>query len=224
MKKLLVIDDDENIVDIIKAYFEDNDYQVLTACDAKEGERRLAQKPDIILLDIMMPGMNGIEFCRIVRDSLLCPIVFLSAKTDETNKLLGLTSGGDDYITKPFSVVELHARVEAHLRRESRPKDRNQRIFFDSLWMDYSRCECGVGDQRIDLTKKEYAIVELLTLNAGMVFSQDRVYESVWGYDAEGDARTAVTEHIKRIRKKLGVFGMESKVATVWGIGYKWEK
>jgi DNA-binding response OmpR family regulator len=224
MKKLLVIDDDDNIADIIKVYFEDNDYQVFSACNAKDGERKLAQMPDIILLDIMMPGMNGIEFCRIVRDSLLCPIVFLSAKTDETNKLLGLTSGGDDYITKPFSIVELHARVEAHLRRENRPKERNKRIFFGLLWMDYGAHECGVGDSRIDFTKKEYAILELLTLNVGMVFSQDRIYENVWGYDAEGDASTAVTEHVKRIRKKLGMFGMDSNVATVWGIGYKWKK
>lgn len=224
MKKLLVIDDEESIVRIIQTYFEDNGYRVLSAGNAADGELLLLQQPDIILLDIMMPGMNGIDFCRTVRDRLLCPIVFLSAKTEESSKLLGLTSGGDDYITKPFSIRELYARVEAHLRRDARPRDRSKRITFGPLWIDCTARECGSEKGRIDFTKKEFEILEFLALNPGQVFSQDRIYEKIWGYDAEGDANSAVTEHVKRIRRKLAAHDLCECIETVWGIGYKWKK
>lgn len=224
MKTLLVIDDEKSIVRIIRTYFEDNSYRVLSAGNAQEGERLLSQNPDIILLDIMMPGMDGIAFCRTVRDRLLCPIVFLSAKTEETSKLLGLTAGGDDYITKPFSVRELYARVEAHLRRDARPKDPSRRIVLGPLWIDCTARECGTEEGLVDFTKKEFDIIEFLALNRGQVFSQDRIYDKVWGYDADGDASSAVTEHVKRIRRKLAERGIRDCIETVWGIGYKWKR
>ena len=224
MKKILVIDDEENIITIIKRYFEDNGYTVLTAINTNIAQELLSHSPDLVLLDIMMPGIDGISFCQEIRDRVSCPIIFLSAKTEENSKLLGLASGGDDYITKPFSVRELFARVEAHIRREGRPREYQSRIFFEDIWIDYSARQCGINESIIALTKKEFSIIELLSLHSGQVFSQERIYEIVWGYDAEGDANVAVTEHIKRIRQKLSNHIENEKIETVWGIGYKWKK
>lgn len=224
MKKLLVVDDERDIINVIKSYFSDNGYLVMEAACAEEAVQCLAGQPDIILLDVMMPGLDGIAFCRQVRETVLCPILFLSAKIEETSKLLGFAAGGDDYITKPFSVRELYARVEAHLRRENRPRNLSSRIWFGRLWIDYNNKECGADSAVIDLTKKEYGVLELLSLHAGQVFSKDRIYERIWGYDSQGDAQTSVTEHIKRIRKKLAAHEMQGCIETVWGIGYRWKK
>jgi len=223
MKKLLVIDDETAIIQTIQTYFSDKGYTVLGAENVKRAYELLPESPDIILLDIMMPGVDGISFCRQVRDTVLCPIIFLSAKTEESSKIMSLSIGGDDYITKPFSIKELHARVEAHLRRESRPRNQSTRIQFGAFWIDYGRKEAGFEDQLIGFTKKEYMIVELLSGNAGQVFSQDRIYEKIWGYDADGDANTSVMEHVKRIRKKLQEYGCDPLIETVWGIGYRWK-
>jgi DNA-binding response OmpR family regulator len=223
MKRILVVDDEQQIIDIIKSYFSDNGYHVLEANNSETAMLQLSERPDIILLDIMMPGLDGIGFCSQVRGKVMCPIIFLSAKTEETSKLLGLSAGGDDYITKPFSIKELYARVEAHLRRENRPRSSTSKVWFGPLWIDYNGKQCGIDDAMFDLAKKEFGIIEILSLNAGQVFSQDRIYERIWGYDAEGDAQTAVTEHIKRIRKKLSVFGAAEYIETVWGIGYRWK-
>ena len=223
MKKLLVIDDETAIIQTIQTYFSDKGYTVLGAENVNRAYELLPEGPDIILLDIMMPGVDGISFCQQVRDTVLCPIIFLSAKTEESSKIKSLSIGGDDYITKPFSIRELHARVEAHLRRESRPRNQSTRIQFGAFWIDYGRKEAGFEDQLIGFTKKEYMIVELLSGNAGQVFSQDRIYEKIWGYDADGDANTSVMEHVKRIRKKLQEYGCDPLIETVWGIGYRWK-
>ena len=223
MKKLLVIDDETAIIQTIQTYFSDKGYTVLGAENVTRAYELLPEGPDIILLDIMMPGVDGISFCQQVRDTVLCPIIFLSAKTEESSKIMSLSIGGDDYITKPFSIRELHARVEAHLRRESRPRNQSTRIQFGAFWIDYGRKEAGFEDQLIGFTKKEYMIVELLSGNAGQVFSQDRIYEIIWGYDADGDANTSVMEHVKRIRKKLQEYGCDPLIETVWGIGYRWK-
>jgi len=223
MKKLLVIDDETAIIQTIQTYFSDKGYTVLGAENVNRAYELLPEGPDIILLDIMMPGVDGISFCQQVRDTVLCPIIFLSAKTEESSKIMSLSIGGDDYITKPFSIRELHARVEAHLRRESRPRNQSTRIQFGAFWIDYGRKEAGFEDQLIGFTKKEYMIVELLSGNAGQVFSQDRIYEKIWGYDADGDANTSVMEHVKRIRKKLQEYGCDPLIETVWGIGYRWK-
>lgn len=224
MKTILVVDDEQDIVNIIKTYFEDNHYIVITASNTDEAYASLSHHPEMILLDIMMPGMDGIDFCQKIRDEVKCPIVFLSARTEENSKIKGLSAGGDDYITKPFSIRELYARVEAHLRRENRPHNQSSKVYYGKLWVDYTGKEVGVENRTMDLTKKEYAIMEMLSLHSGQVFSQERIYEQVWGYDAEGDAQSAVTEHIKRIRKKLNRFTKEEWIETIWGVGYKWKK
>lgn len=224
MKKILVIDDEASVIQTIRTYFITKGFTVLGAENATIATELLIENPAIVLLDIMMPGIDGISFCQQIRQQILCPIIFLSALTEENSKIKSLSSGGDDYITKPFSIKELHARIEAHLRRESRPRNQSTRIQYGSFWIDYGRNEAGVEDQLFNFTKKEYGIIDLLSSNTGQVFSQNRIYETVWGYDADGDANTSVMEHVKRIRKKLEVSDCESLIETVWGIGYRWRK
>lgn len=224
MKKLLIVDDEISIANIIYTYFEDNGYEVIHANNTDEARKKIIENPDIVLLDMMMPDMDGIEFCSSIREKLLCPILFLSAKTEESCKLLGFASGGDDYITKPFSIKELFAKVEDHLCRKNRTKQKSSRIFFESLWIDYIARECGTSEESFYFTEKEFDIIELLSLNSGQVFSHERIYETIWGYNAEGDVNSAVTEHIKRICKKFTDNNINNKIETVWGIGYRWKK
>lgn len=220
-KKILVADDEQGIINFVKVYLQKKGYLVYTANTGRETLELLQIEPDMILLDIMMPDMDGIEVCKMIRDQVDCPILFLTAKTDEADRILGLTVGGDDYILKPFSIEELGARVEAHFRREARSGQKHHLRYFGDLWIDYQKHDLGYGKDRIDLTPKEYDIVKYLSDNRGLIFSQEQIYEKIWGYDAEGDARTAVTEHVKRIRRKLEKEAC-NPIETVWGVGYKW--
>ncbi len=226
METILVIDDEEDLVMIIKDALEANGYNVLAAYNGIDGIEMSKQKPDLIILDIMMPDMDGFNVCDLIRDNVDCPILFLSAKDNERDKIKGLTIGGDDYITKPFSLKELVSRVKAHLRREKRKvkKEDNALINFKNLDIDLKGLNVRVNNENINLTKKEFEIVELLALNPGQVFSKDQIYEKIWGYDGSGDSST-VTEHIKKIRSKISSLDKENRyIETVWGLGYKWEK
>ncbi len=166
----------------------------------------------------MMPDIDGFTLCKEIREIVDCPILFLTAKTMESDIMFGLGIGGDDYITKPFGVGELRARVNAHLRREHREK---RHIFVASdIIFNLSSKEIKIGDVKVVFTKGEYTICEYLARNSGQVFSKEQIYEAVYGYDGESDS-SAITEHIKNIRAKLKVFDM-SPIETVWGIGYKW--
>lgn len=226
METILVIDDEEDLVMIIKDTLEINGYNVLTAYNGFNGIEMSRKKPDLIILDIMMPDIDGFSVCNLIRDNVDCPILFLSAKDSEKDKIKGLAIGGDDYITKPFSLKELIFRVKAHLRREKRKskKEDDTLLNFKNLDIDLKGLNVRVNDENINLTKKEFEIVELLALNAGQVFSKDQIYDKVWGYDGLGDTFT-VTEHIKNIRSKISSLDKENKyIETVWGLGYKWEK
>jgi len=170
-----------------------------------------------------MPGMDGLEVCRRIRDHISCPILFLTARVEEADKLRGFAAGGDDYIVKPFSLAELEARVQAHLRRERRRAFEERVCFFGELTVDYSQRCLFVKGERIALAKKEFDIVELLSQNPGQVFDKERIYERVWGYDGEGDS-AVVAEHIRRIRGKLAGYTDGNYIETVWGCGYKWAK
>ena len=225
METILVIDDEEDLVMIIKDALEANGYNVLTAYNGFDGIEMSRKKPDLIILDIMMPDIDGFNVCNLIRDNVDCPILFLSAKDSEGDKIKGLAIGGDDYITKPFSLKELVSRVKAHLRREKRKvkKEENSFLYFKNLDIDLKGLNVKINNQNINLTKKEFEIVELLALNPGQVFSKDQIYEKIWGYDGLGDAST-VTEHIKKIRSKISYLDKENKyIETVWGLGYKWE-
>lgn len=220
-EKILVVDDEKGIVTLLKDYFEINGYQVLTAQSGEEAVKKAEQNPAIILLDINMPGLDGLQVCQRIRNFVSCPILFLTARVEDSDKINGFAAGGDDYILKPFSIDELGARVKAHLRRERRSMQQSTVRFFGDFAIDYGKRAVFYQGQEITLAKKEFDIVELLSINAGQVFDKERIYERVWGFDSEGDS-AVVAEHIRRIRQKLGDGGRRTVIETVWGVGYKW--
>lgn len=175
------------------------------------------------MLNVNMPQIDGIEVCRRIRDKVACPILFLTAKVDEQDRVNGLLSGGDDYILKPFSLKELEARIVAHLKREERHKTKTDYRFHGELAIDYTAKTVQIGEACLELTKLEYGIIEFLSMNPGFVFDKERIYEKVCGYDAEGDSRV-ITELVRRIRKKLREQTETEYIETVWGMGYRWIK
>ena len=221
MYKILIADDEPGVVSLVRDYFEINGYEVITASDGIEAVRQVAKKPDIILLDINMPHVDGIEVCKRIRDHISCPIVFLTARIEDSDKINGFMAGGDDYIIKPFSLDELGARVAAHIRRDHRDSAKHEVLMCGDLIINYSTKTVTVRGENVELAKKEYQILELLSVNAGQVYDKERIYEKVWGYDAEGDS-SVVAEHIRRLRSKLGNVGEGKHIETLWGIGYKW--
>ena len=221
--KILIIDDDTELLKMLKKYFEIKKYEVITAENGVEGLQKIKLQPDIILLDVNMPNLDGIEMCRRVRDKVDCPILFLTARVDEQDVVNGLSSGGDDYILKPFRLKELDARITAHLKRETRRKEKTEVCFQGELCIDYQAKTVQIHTDYLELTKSEYGIIEFLTMNPGMVFDKDRIYERVCGYDAEGDSRV-ITELIRRIRKKIQQYTKNKYIETVWGMGYRWIK
>lgn len=223
MSKILIVDDEPDVVEMLQDYFELNGYSTLTARNGKEALTKVSKQPDLIILDVNMPKMDGIELCKQIRDFVSCPILFLTARTEDSDKIKGFAVGGDDYIVKPFSLVELEARVHAHLRREARHHFEAQIKFAEDLTIDYAERCLYFGENRVGLAKKEFDIVELLSQNPGQVFDKERIYERVWGYDSEGDS-SVVAEHIRRIRSKISAYTDKSYIETVWGCGYKWVK
>ena len=229
MSRILIIDDETDLVMLLEDELRAKGHDVLTAYDGQTGIELSKKQPDLIILDIMMPGTDGFEVCRAIRDEVLCPIIFLSARQSETDKVRGLTLGGDDYVTKPFGLRELMARIDANLRREKRSQyinaeHKRSKLYFGTLCLYLKERAVKIEGSRIDLTRREYDIVELLALHAGQVFSREQIYEKVWGYDSEGDSATVV-ERIKNIRAKFAaVTPGREYISTVWGIGYKWNK
>lgn len=219
--KILIVDDEKGIVTMMKNYFEMSGYQVYSAYDGREALEKVACGPDIILLDINMPEMDGISVCRRIREHIACPILFLTARVENRDKIVGFQAGADDYIVKPFDIDELGARVQAHLRREQRKQEQSVVRFFGELAVDYLKREVTVNGKLIPLSKKEFEIVELLSINAGQVFDREHIYESVWGIDGGGSSDT-IMEHIRKIRSKLSAYTRHSYIDTLWGVGYKW--
>lgn len=221
-QKVLIVDDEFGMVDMIKSYFS-SQYEVLAAYSGKEALQLLSasNKPDLILLDINMPEMDGLTVCQQIRKFMTCPILFLTARIETTDKIIGFQAGADDYIVKPFDLEELGARVAAHLRREQRKQNPLMVRFFGELTIDYSARTVQIRENQIALSKREFDIVELLSLHTGQVFDRERMYETIWGYDGEGNSDT-IMEHIRKIRAKLSVYTLHNYIETVWGCGYKW--
>lgn len=219
MCRILAVDDDKGILAVIHKALEKEGYLVDTLDDPKKIDPERLSGYQLILLDVMMPGTDGFTICRRIREQVDCPILFVTAKTEEGDLITGFGLGADDYIRKPFGLGELRARVAAHLRRENREK--KHRITLGDLEFSLQAKEIYCQGKQIPLTKSEYSICEYLALNRGQVFSKERIYEHVFGYDGESDS-SAITEHIKNIRAKLQKVGV-SPVETVWGIGYKWK-
>lgn len=220
-RKILIVDDEPGIVDMLKTYFEMQSFQVLTASDGREAMEKAAQNPDIVLLDINMPEMDGLTVCEKIRDHISCPILFLTARIETGDKIKGFQAGADDYIVKPFDIDELGARVSAHLRRESRKQEQSVLRFFSDMVIDYSKREISINGTEILLSRKEFDIVELLSVNAGQVFDRERIYDIVWGLEGSGSSDT-IMEHIRKIRSKFAAVSLHSYIETVWGVGYKW--
>lgn len=221
--KILIVDDEIDIVSMLKDYFEINGYDVITATGGFDAIKKAEKQPDIILLDINMPEVDGLTVCQRIRKFVSCPILFLTARIEDSDKIKGFGIGADDYIVKPFSIDELGARVAAHLRRDLRQKDSAKVRFDDKLAIDYSERSLYYDGAWISLAKKEFDIIALLSQHPGQTFSKERIYELVWGYDSEGDS-AVIAEHIRRIRSKFSAAGMKQYIETVWGVGYKWIK
>ena len=216
--KILIADDDAELVKMLRTFFELRNYTVIIAPDGSETLKMIERKPDIILLDINMPKADGIEVCQRIRDKVSCPILFLTARADEQDRVNGLMSGGDD-----FSLKELEARIIAHLKREERRQKKSTYRFQGDLSIDYSAKTVQINGQDIEPTKLEYSIIEFLSMNPGIVYDKERIYEKVCGYDGDGDSRV-ITELIRRIRKKIQKYTDTEYIETVWGMGYRWGK
>ncbi|KUF35114.1 MULTISPECIES: response regulator transcription factor [Lysinibacillus] len=218
MANILVVDDEVDILMLIKnALYKDNHLVTIVSKPTEVGKMDLGSF-DLILLDVMMPIMDGFTLCGQIRHAVDCPILFLTAKSLEEDVMYGLGLGADDYLIKPFGIGELRARVNAHIRRESREK-RNI-LYSDKVHFNLSGKELFVQNERVLLTKSEYEICEFLARHRGQVFSKEQIYESIFGFDGKSDS-TAITEHVKNIRSKLHAFDIDV-IDTVWGIGYKW--
>ena len=220
--KILIIDDEEMILSMMEKCLGE-EFSVYTAENAKKALELLNVIPDIILLDINMPEMDGLELCKLIRGHISCPIIFLTARVTERDVIRGLSVGGDDYITKPFRMDELLARISAHLRREERKGTAENLRFDEELIIDYNSRTVFYSREQLDFSNKEFEIIRFLSQNAGMVFDRETIYEKLWGYNGEGDS-IVVKEHIRKIRNKLSVYTDKNYIETVWGVGYKWAK
>lgn len=222
-KKILIIDDEQDITEMLSSFFQSRGYEAITAGSASQALRQVETRPDLILLDINMPGEDGFSLCGKIRDFINCPILFLTARVEDADKVRAFLAGGDDYIVKPFSLLELEARVAAHLRREQRNASSSLVKFTDSLVIDYGRRKVFSSGRELPLAKKDFAIVSLLSQNPRQVFDRERIYERIWGYDAEGSS-TVVAEHIRKIRSVFEEYGCKDYIETIWGVGYTWKE
>ena len=200
--KILMVDDDRELLKMLNQYFTLKNYTVMIAENGIEAMEKISANPDIILLDVNMPGMDGIEVCRRIRDMVSCPIIFLTAKVEEQDRVMGLLSGGDDYVLKPFSLKELDARIIAHLKREERLHRKKEQRFYGELVIDYASKCVHIKGNALELTKLEYEIIEFLSMNPEMVFDKERIYEKIGGYDAEGDSRKDFSCYLKLLTEQ----------------------
>ena len=220
---ILIVDDEPDLVRMLADHFSMLGYLTLTAGNYDEAVRQAERLPDLIVLDVSMPGKDGLEVCRAIRDFVPCPILFLTARVEDADKLRGFAAGGDDYVAKPFSIDELEARVAAHIRRETRAQRATRVHFSGDVTIDYGARAVFVRGEPLPLAKKEFEIVEFLSNHRGQVFDKERIYERLWGYESEGSS-AVVAEHIKRIRSKLEKAGADRQIETIWGVGYRWKR
>ncbi len=225
-KKVLVVDDEPEICELINLYLSREGFEVSTAKNSQEALKLAREKePDLIILDILLPDIDGIEICMELRKITEVPIIFLSCKGESEDKIMGLTVGGDDYITKPFSPGEMVARVKAHLRRsrlmQEKDKEQTSRLVFPNLVIDLLSHEVLLGGKKIDLSSMEFKILAVLAQNPNKVFSAEELYEKAWGSNSMGDFRTLMV-HISNLRKKIEPDPSQPRyITTIRGVGYK---
>jgi two-component system OmpR family response regulator len=226
--KILIVEDDSNLLRTLKYNFQKEGYSVITALDGAQAiETARREKPDLVILDLMLPKMSGFEVCRVLRKDMTVPVLMLTAKAEETDKIVGLEIGADDYMTKPFSMRELIARVRAMLRRVKMmalpPTDEKMLLKVDDLEIDLARHSATLKGTVLELTPKEFDLLAFLTKNIGFVFTREQLLEKIWGYDYAGDTRT-VDVHIRWLRQKIETDPQKPKhLITVRGTGYKLE-
>ena len=223
--KILIVDDDENICELLRLYLEKDGFETVVANDGEQAVDYAAKyTPDLILLDIMLPKLDGWQVCREIRKSSDVPIIMLTAKGETFDKILGLELGADDYISKPFDTKEVIARIKAVLRRSS-DKDKAsqiQEVKYDKLRINLTNYELEVNGVKIDTPPKELELIYHLASNPNRVYTRDQLLDEVWGFDYYGDSRT-VDVHVKRLREKLENVSDRWSLKTVWGVGYKLE-
>ncbi|KLU61093.1 transcriptional regulatory protein SrrA [Peptococcaceae bacterium CEB3] len=224
MDPIMVVDDEEKIRSLVRLYLQREGYEVVEAENGRVAlEKFRSGRFALLIIDLMMPEIDGWRVCREVRESSNIPIIFLTARGEEFDRILGFELGADDYLVKPFSTRELVARVKALLRRSGGQMDRIEKeIAYGPLKINKEKHVVMVGEEGIALTPREFELLYFLTKNPGRVFSREQLMETVWGYDFYGDARTVDT-HIKKLREKLTDPEVKRMVATVWGVGYKFD-
>lgn len=223
-EKILVVDDEKAIVDILKYNLEREGFEVLTACNGEEGLAKFREKkPDLLLLDIMMPKIDGLQVCKLVRAESAVPIIMLTAKAEEVDKVLGLEFGADDYITKPFSMRELIARVKANIRRTALDQNAGKTeelLVFDKLSMNLEQYEVKKSGEIVELTVREFELLKFLATQKEQIFTREQLLERVWGYEYYGDVRT-VDVTVRRLREKIEEDPSVPRfIHTKRGIGY----
>jgi DNA-binding response OmpR family regulator len=223
-QKVLVVDDEDHIVELARIYLTREGYQVESVTDGAQALNRFAQvKPDLVVLDIMLPGVDGLTICREIRKQSQVPIIMLTARDEVTDKVVGLELGADDYLTKPFHPQELVARAKALVRRARLEPDQPKLIRAGRLEVDLERHEVRFGEGKVQLRPKEFDLLALLARHPGRVFQRSELLDLVWGYDFPGYTRT-VDVHVQQLREKLAMGGVaDPSIATVWGVGYKLE-
>ena len=222
---VLIVEDDKNIAELLQLYLEKEGYAVTLAEDGGQGLAKFrAIRPDIVLLDIMMPVMDGWTLCKTIRAESQTPVIMLTAKSETDDKITGLKSGADDYITKPFEMREVLARIEAVLRRSSGSTGAapSRRLVFDNLIIDMDAFELTVDGKKVDTPPKEMELLFYLASSPNRVYTRNQLLDEVWGFDYFGDSRT-VDVHVKRLREKLEGVSPRWCLKTVWGVGYKFE-
>ena len=222
-RNILVVEDDHNISDLIRMYLEKEGFEVRIAYDGgKAVEEYDAKAPDMVLLDIMLPVMDGWAVCAYIREKAKTPIIMLTAKSEVNDRITGLEMGADDYLVKPFEMKELMARINAVLRRSEIPDDTKKRLVFDKLVIDLDSYELLVNGQKIDTPPKELELLACLAGHPNRVYTRDQLLDEVWGFEYYGDSRT-IDVHVKRLREKLAGASDKWELKTVWGVGYKFE-
>ena len=222
---VLIVEDDRNIAELLQLYLEKEGYAVITAEDGGKGlEKFRTIKPDLVLLDVMMPVMDGWAVCKAIRAESQVPIIMLTAKGETDDKVAGLKQGADDYITKPFEMKEVLARIEAVLRRVSgvSTEKKSRRLSFDKMTIDMDSFQLTVDGKKVDTPPKEMELLFFLASSPNRVYTRNQLLDEVWGFDYFGDSRT-VDVHVKRLREKLEGVSETWSLKTVWGVGYKFE-
>ena len=222
---VLVVEDDRNIAELLQMYLEKEGYAVAIAFDGGQGLSKFRSiGPDLVLLDVMMPVMDGWAVCKAIRGESNTPIIMLTAKGETDDKVAGLRSGADDYITKPFEMKEVLARIEAVLRRASglSAEKKTRRLVFDKLIIDMDAFELTIDGKKVDAPPKEMELLYYLASSPNRVYTRNQLLDEVWGFDYFGDSRT-VDVHVKRLREKLEGVSESWSLKTVWGVGYKFE-